>query len=165
MPLQLPTRETSVYWYLGVAAGLARGSVEGSSDLGTDIELVARTNEYLVAGIGGEAIFRNVYLALFRSNSDTLQLSVTPVVDGVEYEAIIIDLEAVANPTRETLEVGLAVLYPSVANPQIATALRGEKFALEIRSVGTIPPGRFKIEGMELEWDVVTEGKEAVNAS
>lgn len=165
MPLELPNRTVTVYWYLGVDDNPALGSQEGSDDLGTDIELVARTNAYAPYGVGGEGIFTNLYLTLFRSNDADLELSVVPIVDGVEQDAIQLIRPAVAEPTREVLEIGLATYYPSAADPQIANAMRGTWFQTEIRSVGTLPAGRLIIEAVELEHEVVTEGKQAANAS
>lgn len=165
MPLELPNRDVTVYWYLGTDDRLAQGGQEGADDLGVDIELVARTNTYAPDSIGGEAVWDNLYVTLRRSNDADLTLRFTPVVDDVDLDDIDVVLAAVAAPTREILEVGLASYYPSAADPQIATALRGTTFALEVRSVGTIPGGRLIIEGIELEWDLATEGKEAENAS
>jgi hypothetical protein len=165
MPLELPTRAVTVYWYLAVADNLAMGGQESADDLGVPIELVAKSNQYAPAGIGGEAIFTNVYLTLFRSNADDLVLELTPIVDDVEQEPIEITRPAVAAPTREVLEIGLAVYYPSPADPQIATAMRGTWFQASLRSVGVLPAGRLIIEGWEFEHELVTEGKAAVNAS
>jgi hypothetical protein len=165
MPLELPVREVTVFWYLAVDDNLAMGGQENADDLGADIELVAKTNAYAPAGIGGESIFTNVYLTLFRSNATQLELSLVPIVNGVEQDAIQIIRPAVLVPTREVLEIGLVVFYPSALDPQIATAMRGCWFELELRSVGTIPDGRLIIEGIELEHEQVTEGKQAVNAT
>lgn len=179
MPLQLPTRETTVYWYLCVGlinesleevALLALGGQEVPDDLGEPIELVALSNEYAPAGIGGEAIFTNVYLTLFRSNDAELTLLLTPWVNGVAEETIEIVRPATAAPVREVLEIGLARYYPSALNPQIANAMRGTWFQAELRtpadeSVAIMPDGRVIVEGWELEHELVTEGKEAVNAS
>lgn len=165
MPLELPSRDVTVYWYLGTDDELALGAQEGESDLGTDIELVARTNEYTPDSIGGEAIWHMLYIALRRSNDDDLTLRFTPIVEDEPGDDIDITLEAVANPTRELLEVGLAKYYPSAADPQISNALRGSTFALEIRTVGTIPAGRLVIEGVELEWELAGSDKESENAA
>jgi hypothetical protein len=179
MPLQLPARTVTVFWYL--ATGLvdesleetalgALGGQEDGDDLGELIELVALSNEYAPAGIGGEAIFTNVYITLLRSNTEELTLLLTPYVDGAAEDEIEIVRPATLVPIREILEVGLARYYPSAADPQIATAMRGTWFQADLRtpaieSVATMPGGRLIIEGWELESEVVTEGKAAVNAS
>jgi hypothetical protein len=163
--LELPTRDVTVYWYLGTDDELALGGQEDDDDLGTDIELVAHTNEYTPAGVGGEAMWTNLYVSFRRSNATDLTLRFTPYLDGEADDSIDVVLEGVATPTRHLVEIGLADYYPSAADPQIATALRSTTFSLEIRSVGTVPAGRLIIDGIELEWEPVTEGKEAENAS
>lgn len=167
-PLELPTRETKVFWYLGVDNNLALGS-SGNLDLGDAVEFVALTNAYAPAGIGGEAIFVNLRLALFRDNAEDMVLEVTPVVDGVERDVIELALPGVAAPARSIHELGLAEYYPSALDPQIATALRGAWFQVEIRSLG--PPesigvvdGQLVFEGLELEYEIVEEGRQAANA-
>lgn len=163
--LELPTRDVTVYWYLGTDNELALGGQEDDDDLGTAIELVAHTNEYTPAGVGGEAIWTNIYMAYRCSNETDLTLRLTPFVDGEGKDSIDVVLAAVTSPTRHLVEVGLAEYYPSAADPQIANALRGTTFSLEIRSVGAIPVGRLVIDGIEVEWALATEGKEAENAS
>ena len=163
--LELPNRDITVHWYLGVDDQLAEGGQEGSDDLGTDIELVAKTNEYQPDGMGGEAIWTNLYVALRRSNDADLTLRFQPFVDGEGEDSIDVTLSSVASPTRQLLEIGLASYYPSAADPQIANSLRGYTFSLEVRTVGTIPAGRLIIDGIELEWELAGEDREADNAS
>lgn len=162
--LQLPSRETTVYWYLGTDDCLARGGL-GTTDVGQAIGFRARTRSYAPAGIGGEVICTNVYLSMQRANTADLSLTVTPIVDGVEKDAIALVLEATDEPVREVHELGLAQLYPSAADPQIAVALRGCWFQLEVRASDAGAAGRLVIEGVELEFETVTEGKQASNAS
>lgn len=164
MALQLPTRDTRVHWYLGTDAALAKGG-QGTDDLGTGYTFRAKTRSYAPAGIGGECIFTNLYISLLRSNTEDMTIEIVPIVDGVAQDAVALVLEAVAAPLREVHEVGLAVFYPSAANPQIATAMRGCWFQTEVRSSGAIPAGRTVVEGIELEHEVVTEGRQASNAS
>lgn len=168
-PLELPTREEKVFWYLGVDGNLARGS-SGNLDLGEAVEFVALTNAYAPAGIGGEAIFVNLRLSLFRDNATDMVLDVVPIIDGIEQDLIELDLPGVAAPARSIHELGLASYFPSALDPQISTALRGTWFQAEIRSPG--PPesvgvvdGRFVFEGLELEFEVVEEGRQAANAN
>jgi len=171
MPYQveLPDRESKTFWYLAVDANLAQGS-QGNQDLGESIEAVALTNAYAPAGIGGEAVFLNLRIAVFRDNAEDMELEVTPIVDGEEQDVIVLDLPAVASGARSIHELGLAVYYPSSADPQIATGMRGTWFQAELRTVG--PPesigrvdGRLVVEGMDLEFSIEREGRAADNAS
>lgn len=185
MALQLPSRDITVFWYLctGIIleslveeAALALGGQEEADDLGELIELVALSNEYAPAGIGGEAIFTNVYITLLRSNTEELTLLLTPYVDGVAEPEIEIVRPPAASPLREVLEIGLVRYYPSAADPQIATAMRGTWFQADLRTpqaeslfpeslLPMGPGGRFIVEGWEIEHEIVTEGRGAVNAS
>lgn len=167
-PLQLPDRDTKVYWYLGVDDQLAQGG-QGNLDLDDAVEFVATTNAYAPAGIGGEAIFVALRIALFRDNDDDMQLDIVPVIDGEEGEEITLSLPGVAAPARSIHELALVKHYPSAADPQISLSPRGQWFQADVRSVA--PPesvgradGRLVIEGLELEYEIVREGVEASNA-
>lgn len=167
--LELPTRDTKVFWYLAVDGNLAQGS-SGNLDLTEPVEFVALTNAYAPAGIGGEAIFLNVRLSVFRDNDEDMILELTPIVDDVDQDVIELELVGIAAPARSIHEVGLATYYPSAADPQIANALRGTTFQLEIRTRGAgeslaeAIDGRLVFEGLELEYDIVEEGRQAANA-
>lgn len=167
-PLQLPVRDVKVFWYLGIDDALAQGG-QGNLDLTDAIEFVATTNAYAPAGIGGEAIFVALRIALFRDNDEDMELDIIPVVDGVEGEEIVLSLPGVAAPARSIHELHLVKYYPSSADPQIVNSPRGQWIQVDVRSVA--PPesvgrvdGRVVIEGLELEYEVVREGLEASNA-
>jgi len=167
--LTLPDRELKTFWYLGVDGQLAQGS-DGNEDLGDAIEFVALSNAYAPAGIGGEAVFKNVYLSIFRDNTEDVLLEITPIIDEVEQDPIDLTLVGIASAARSVYELGLAVYYPSTADPQIATAQRGTWFQLEIRSVGAPESigrvdGRIVMEGLELEYEVEREGRQASNVT
>lgn len=168
MVLELPDREVKVFWYLGVDDNLAQGG-QGNLDLDDAIEFVAVTNAYAPAGIGGEAIFVAVRIALFRDNDEDMELDIIPIVDGTEEEEITLTLPGVTDPARSIHELQLVRYYPSSADPQIVNSPRGTWFQLDVRSVG--PPesigrtdGRVVIEGVELEYEIVREGVTADNA-
>ncbi len=164
MTLQLPSRTRTVFWFLGTDGELALGA-SGVDDLGAVVDARAETNAYAPAGIGGEAIYTNVYMALMRDCTTDVTLQFTPIVDGTELAAIELTIPGVASPIRSTYEIGLAIPYPSAADPQIHTAPRGQWIQLRVETDGGLPDGRFVIEGLELEFEVVTEGQEALNAS
>lgn len=160
--LVLPSRTGSSFTFMGAEGELAQfgGS---TSDLGAFLTALARTNSYAPGGIGGEAIFTNVYLTLQRDNTETLTLHLTPIVDGVELDSIELELAGVAGPVRAVHEIGLAIPYPSVADPQLFYAMRGEWIQLQLETVAALPDGRIVVDGVELEVEVVTEGKDASN--
>lgn len=168
-PLELPSREQKVFWYLGIDGGLAEGG-QGQTDLGTAIEFVALSNDYAPAGIGGECIFTDLRIAIFRDNSADVILEVTPLVDGEAYATIDLTLPGVSSPARSIHELALVHVWPSESNPLTSQALRGTWFQLELRTLADpesvdIYSGRVVIEGIELEWDPVLEGRKADNAT
>lgn len=159
----LAIREVSSWTFLGTDQLAEYGS--GRLDLEAPVEARARSNIYAPAGAGGEAIFTNVYLTLTRANDETMSLLLTPIVDGVEQEPIELELEGVSDPVKAVHELGLAVPWPSAADPQILQALRGEWAQIQIDTAGGLPAGRVEIDGIELEVEIVTEGKEAENGA
>lgn len=168
-PLELPSRIQKTFWYLGVDENLALGE-SGTTDLGEPIEFVALSAEYAPAGFGGEAIFTDLRLTLFRDNDEDMVLEVTPIVDGERQDPIDLELPAVAEPARAIHELGLANYHPSPEDPQYSTALRGTYFQVELRTPGAgesvdLYNGRLVIEEVELEWDPVREGRSASNAT
>lgn len=164
MTLQLPSRTRTVFWFLGADDQLALGA-SGVDDLTVDVDARAETNAYAPSGIGGETAFFNLYLSLFRDCTTDVTLLVTPIIDGEELAAIELVIPGVASPIRSVYEVGLAVPYPSAADPQILTAPRGQWCQFRIETSGGLPDGRFAIEGIELELEDVTEGQGAFNAT
>lgn len=164
MTLVLPSPTRTVFWFLGADGELALGA-SGVDDLGATLDALAETNAYAPAGIGGEAMFTNVYMSLFRDCTEDVTLIFTLIVDGVEEDPINLTIPGVASPARSVYEIGLSKPYPSAADPQILTAPRGQWVQLRVETSGGLPDGRFVIEGLELEREIVTEGQGAINAS
>lgn len=160
--LEQVTLESPVPWYMGAAGTLYRGNV-GQQDAGETVTSRVQTRETAPAGPGGEAIAHNLYVALTRLNPSSLDLVVTPLVDGEELEADTFTLEGVASPVTEVLEVPLSVAHTDDEGEELLrTAPRGTWFAARLETDG--PDGLLVLEGVALEQEIVRESEEAVDA-
>lgn len=106
-PLSAPAHR----WFMGAAGSLLRGD-DGVTDGGAGVAVRLRTNEIAWAGVGGEALYENVYLALSRYNALPWTIRVTPIVDDVPQSTVQVTLAGVTNPVTEVVEVSLAQLAP-----------------------------------------------------
>jgi hypothetical protein len=146
----------------GAGAELLRWDRDSAEDDGIPIVPFARSNPLAVAGPGGEAIYTNLFFVITRSNTEDAELIVTPYTDEQPAETSTIELPGVTTPITEAIRVGLR--HP--ASTFSAQALRGCYFQLEITTpAGTPwPGGMLIIEGHDLEYEIVQESAEAVNA-
>lgn len=153
-------------WFMGGdGAVLRRGGVQGSQDGAEPIVLRARSNPLALAGIGGEAVFHNLYIALTRANEAEWTFTVTPVVDQVAQEPIDVVLLAAAAPVSEILELSLMQPFRDSLDVVRSTfAPRGQWFQL-LLSAANAPDALVSFDGIEIEYDVEIEGRRATNAS
>lgn len=128
-------------------------------DDGVAYALVALPNVSAPAGPGGEAIFPILHLTTKRYGD--VELTVTPIVDGVTLQPSVVTL-AGATPTEGTVdvtEVDLSQAYPSVLDEQIRTAPRGSSIQIRIDAPVT---ALFDVTVAEVEYEVVRESRLAV---
>lgn len=150
-------------WFMGgEGPHVLRGGVPNVQDAGAPIEPRAWSNTLAVAGIGGEAVYTNVYVALAHANPAPWSFVVVPVVDRVEMEPIEVELAAVGAPTSQVIE--LSLMQPFVVNEVVRAtyAPRGQWFQLLLYAEDA-PDGLVSFDGFELEYEVEIEGKAAVN--
>lgn len=134
----------------------------GRDDAAVPVDLFAQTNKVAPAGIGGECIFTNLYLAITHSGLTDYTLFVTPILDNDELPTLALIVPGTSKPTvAEVFEVGLAETFAGVQTH----APRGVWFSFKLQGDGTLPDGDLIIEGASLEYEVVRETQGAQNAS
>jgi hypothetical protein len=133
----------------------------GVDDDGTAVQALARSDDVLPAGEGGECEFSTLYIAFARSNSSNYTIEIERIVDGVVLGAAIsLVLPGVAAPVADVFEVPLeenragASYYP-----------RGAAFAFRVKTIGPLPDGLLIVLGGELEFNTVRESVKAHYAS
>jgi hypothetical protein len=154
VPLSAPVQR----WFVG-SGSLFRGD-DGVDDGGAAIEVRMRTNEIAWAGIGGEALYQNVYIAITRLNASDWTFRVTPIVDDEDLTAQSFTLLGVAQPVTEVLEVSLA---QTRANGKSTYWPRGCWLALLIEA-DTAPDKDVIFEGWSPEAETLTESLEHADA-
>ena len=149
-------------WFLaGIGGELHRGD-QGSDDAGTDIAVYLQTNDLAPAGVGGECLFQSVKVAVTRFNAVDWDLTVIPVVDGIALAGQTITLEGVANPVTKLLDVPLSQPY-LVGGVEVSRYVpRGAWIAIRFTS-DDAPDQEVTLEGVEVEYEVLTESLEAVD--
>jgi len=137
---------------------------------GDPIIMLSKSVRASPAGVGGECIFTQFWIAL-TYDMDAITLRFTPIVDGVVFDGtggnpdLRQTLALVGVPgTRvtERFEFGMSVPYDDgVSTNAIRTALRGAWFQLQIDQVGGLGNGDLIIEQPEIEYEVVRESLQA----
>ena len=116
------------------------------------------------SGVGGEAMFYNVYLAISRSNTVQWQLTLTPIVDGVDLVAATITLAALAagKAVTEIIEVPITEGFDQGAGEVLRYAPRGAWGTFRLEGVVSTPTAseELVLEGATLEVETVRESLE-----
>ena len=141
--------------FLGGAGELQlKGEVVTEAD--STVRMSALTNAVLPSGLGGESLFRNLYLQISASSPGAV--AITPIVDGIRYpeaRKVVLPFGTSAEPQFYEYE------FPLTSDVDFGTkGLRGGWFQAEICAANLFPCGRVLIGGMELEHEVVREGVE-----
>lgn len=136
----------------------------GFTDDGVAIEARARTRPILPAGIGGDAIFYAVHLAL---TFDTpFELHITPVVDGVPLWDELVKIGNSEVPDRlVTIWYQFDLTVPILdGEVEVArTGMKGTSFALDFM-MPCAPDervGDLFFEAIEIEYDIMNAGRAA----
>jgi len=131
-------------------------------DSGTDFGWRVKPEWVAPAGIGGEAIFTNVYLVVSHLNEEARSITVTPHVDGEAQQPRVVTLPAATEFTTEVFEVAIQQPYPSVVSERQRYAPRGCWFTAEITGARE-DQETIVLEGMEVEFETVRETQEPVD--
>lgn len=143
------------------------GATDGSNGgAGDQINPLAKTVRFAPAGVGGEAIFTRMWLAL-TYDMDAVTLRFTPILDGVAQDGtggtpdLRQTLTLAGTPgTRvtERWEFTLYRPYDDGVDPDaVRVALRGCWFQMMIDTTTTLGTGDLFIEQPEIEFEVVRE--------
>ena len=131
-----------------------------ATDAGTDIDFRLEPNPTAPAGVGGECLFRNIWIVI--TYNSVFDLTLTPILDGqlLTNEAVSWTVTATRDePVTEKFEIGLARSHPHYAAPASRYGQRGGwfSFRLEGTDVGLVC-GVVELEGAEIEYEVLREG-------
>lgn len=135
----------------------------GLEDDGEPIQFRVQANPIAPSGIGGEAVFHDVYLTITRSNPTEVVLLVTPVVDGLDLPEVELPLPGVEDPVTEAHEIGLALpILDSLGMQRGTRAVRGVWMSvrIELDAPAEWTAGRLIIEGVEVSATTATESEE-----
>lgn len=128
-------------------------------------DLYARSDAFMPAGSAGEVAFFSIYLTTTHYENPTV-LRVTPRVDGLPLDATVVVLNIVdAEGEQRVTEIGLSVPYVVGGVEQLRYAPRGSWMDVTIetlRGIGSGVGARQIVDGIEVEFEVVQEGKQPV---
>jgi hypothetical protein len=134
----------------------------GSSAMDYDehIEFLLEPNAVAPAGVGGECLFRNIWIVV--TYNAVFELTFTPILDGkpLTNEAHTWIVTATRDePVTEKFEIGLGKTHPSYADQKTRYGQRGSwfSFRLEGRDLAQLC-GIVEVEGVEIEYETLREG-------
>lgn len=134
----------------------------GYDDDGALYDLVARTEDFMPGGLGGEAAFFTIYLTTTHYEVGTV-FRITPYLDGVPLAATTLLFATVSDGGEERVtEIDLSVPYLVGGVEALRYAPRGQRFAVAVetrRAAGSGVNERQIVDGIEIEFEVVQEGK------
>ena len=129
-------------------------------DDSVDFDLLATTNRVAPGGVGGEAIFVTLWLAV--THTMAVVIAVTPVLDGVELETQTVTLGALTDRAVSRFRLGLSVPFLNPLGTEVMrVAARGCWLQTQVASAGGMAAGDLIIEGCELEHEVVRAAQPA----
>lgn len=146
----------------GTAAALYTVN-EGGQDGGEDYNGYALSDRFAPAGIGGEVAFYGLYIPL-TFDTDATPLRVKVRIDELEVVDRLFTLVNASDPDRikAILEISLLVQLPGAvtnAAKRGQWAPRGTWIQVELSTEFTGGVGFVQIDGVELEHEIVVEGK------
>lgn len=115
------------------------------------------TRELLLGGVGGECLFKKLYVNLTYSTAG--QCVVTPILDGerVTEETRFIDLDPGEGIATRRFEIDLTRGYDQNGTERFRYGLRGSYFQVEICVTDISGTGRIEIDGIELMYTPARE--------
>lgn len=135
----------------------------GYNDDDAVYDFLGRTDPYLPAGLGGECAFFTVYVTTTHFAASTV-LRVTVRIDGVPLPAttIVLDTAPGSDGEQRVHEISLSKAYIDGGEEKLRYAPRGSWIDVTIesqRSAGLGTAARQIVDGIEVEFETVQEGK------
>lgn len=124
------------------------------TDMGEHIGGIVRSSPLAPAGLGGECLFTNIYVAMSSTTGGVAV--VTPIVDGERLEHLQRNIGIVAEPEAPDYrrwEIGLHVDQGDFS----AQGVRGTWIQVEVNVLDMTGCGNVEIHAVEVEWEAVTE--------
>lgn len=156
VPRVLPGRERHYFFGLtGYDSMMEYGGV--AQDDGEDVPLFARSRAAAPAGAGGEMIFTQLAIPIYRHNPESVTLRVLPVVDDIEQPELTLELEPTPVPLREVrhLDIYRPILDGDAEVGRMA--IRGAWWQMALRAEQGVAAGSIRIGQVELECETVIE--------
>ena len=129
-------------------------------------DLLGRSDPFLPAGLGGEAAFYTIYLTTTHFVASAT-LRITPRIDGVPLASTLLVLNTAPGEDGEqrVSEIGVSLPYVKGGVEMLRNAPRGCWMDVTVetqRVLGFGTADRIIVDGIEVEFEVVQEGKQAV---
>lgn len=133
----------------------------GFADDGVNYKLVGQTNRTAIAGIGGEVAFFMLYVTV-KAEVNPTPLSFTVYIDDRPMIVKAVNVVGGATRPRTVLELSLMQPLPNTV-PGYASrglfALRGTWIQVLVETAFAGAGGFVQIDGIEVEHEIVREGK------
>lgn len=127
-------------------------------DDGQNYDIFFRNDRFPPAGVGGEAAFYTLYLAL--SFEVETPITITPIIDDVRLPTVAYTLEPGADVRTDTI-IEMSLMQPIPGYPTRGKfAPRGGWFQVEIASAFPGAAAFVQVDACEVEIEVVQEGKQ-----
>ncbi len=138
----------------------------GYTDDGEVYDLVGRSDPFMPAGLGGECAFFTIYITTTHFEASSV-LKVTPRIDGLPLasQTIVLNTAPGADGEQRVHEIGLSKPFIDGGLEKLRNAPRGSWIDVTIettRSSGFGMAARQIVDGIEVEFEMVQEGKQPV---
>lgn len=129
-------------------------------------DFVGRSDPFLPAGLGGEAAFYTIYVTTTHFTVGSV-LKITPRIDGLPLASTVLVLNTAPGDEGEQRihEVSLSKPYVSGGLEMLRNAPRGSWIDVTIETQRVLGAGvadRLIVDGVEVEFETVQEGKQPV---
>jgi len=126
-------------------------------DDGVNYDILFRTDRFAPAGVGGEAAFYLLYLAL--SFEVATPIVITPIIDNVRLPGVPYALAPGLDARTDTV-IEMSLMQPIPGHPTRGLyAPRGCWFQVEVATDFPGAAAFVQVDGVEVEVDIVQEGK------
>ena len=127
------------------------------TDDGTPVNACLVSRELVLAGVGGECLFKKLHLNL--TYTTQCQVVITPIVDGevIDEEAKTLNLASTGGRVVDRFEIDLTRGYDVAGTERFRYGMRGSYFQVKVCVTDIGGTGRVEIDGMSLVYTVARE--------